>query len=177
MVDFDFYQKTYRGSSQTSSEWSIFGKRAEEQLARYKRIYTVTAPDESAEAKLVVFNCTTDARAQGPAQCIMGTGQISVDKSVATARSSRGYVKTIFAISGNANISDTTINATTLASDSYADGIYNDFGCVLTVRDSKILADAQGVNASTGSLAIACLNLGTAYFDNAEVNGTHSGKL
>ena len=53
MVDFAFYQETYRGTSLTSEEWQIFGRRAEEQLARYKRIYTVTALDENAEAMAV----------------------------------------------------------------------------------------------------------------------------
>lgn len=53
MVDFQFYQETYRGTSLSSEELQIFGKRASEQLARYKRIYTVTAPDENAEAMAV----------------------------------------------------------------------------------------------------------------------------
>lgn len=53
MVDFTFYQETYRGTSLTPEEWQLFGRRAEEQLARYKRIYTVTAPDENAEAMAV----------------------------------------------------------------------------------------------------------------------------
>lgn len=53
MVSFDFYQDTYQGTALTSADWTLFGKRAEEQLARYKRIYTVTAPDENAEAMAV----------------------------------------------------------------------------------------------------------------------------
>ena len=53
MVDFTFYQETYRGTSLTPEEFQVFGRRAEEQLARYKRIYTVTAPDENAEALAV----------------------------------------------------------------------------------------------------------------------------
>ena len=53
MVDFDFYQKTYRGNSLTPSEWPFFGKRAEEQLARYKRIYAVTAPESDSEGLAV----------------------------------------------------------------------------------------------------------------------------
>ena len=53
MVDFTFYQETYRGTSLTPEEWQLFGRRAEEQLARYKRIYTVMAPDESTEAMAV----------------------------------------------------------------------------------------------------------------------------
>lgn len=53
MVSFDFYHDTYQGTALTAEEWTLFGKRAGEQLARYKRIYTVTAPEESAEAMAV----------------------------------------------------------------------------------------------------------------------------
>lgn len=53
MVEYVFYRETYRGSSLTAEEWAIFGKRAEEQLARYKRIYTVTATETDAEAMAV----------------------------------------------------------------------------------------------------------------------------
>ena len=53
MVDFTFYQETYRGTSLTPEEWQIFGRRAEEQLARYKRIYTVTAPESDSEGLAV----------------------------------------------------------------------------------------------------------------------------
>ena len=53
MVDFPFYVSTYRGSSVSEADWPLFEKRAAEQLARYKRIYTVTAPDKNAEAMAV----------------------------------------------------------------------------------------------------------------------------
>lgn len=53
MVDFEFYQNTYGGTSLASEEWNIFGKRAGEQLARYKRIYTVTAPESDSEGLAV----------------------------------------------------------------------------------------------------------------------------
>ena len=53
MVNFDFYHDTYQGTALTSADWTFFGKRAEEQLTRYKRIYTVTAPEESAESMAV----------------------------------------------------------------------------------------------------------------------------
>ena len=49
MVKYDFYAVTYRGSSIPEAEWPLFEKRAAEQLARYKRIYTVTAPCDGAE--------------------------------------------------------------------------------------------------------------------------------
>ena len=53
MVDFAFYLNTYRGSSIPETEWTLFEKRAAEQLARYKRVYTVTSPDENAVAMAV----------------------------------------------------------------------------------------------------------------------------
>lgn len=53
MVTYDFYKATYLGSSITESEWPVFSARAQDQLNRYKRIYTVTAPDENAEAMAV----------------------------------------------------------------------------------------------------------------------------
>lgn len=53
MVDYNFYKSTYMGSSITEQEWPAFCARAEEQLARYKRIYTVTPPEETSEAMAV----------------------------------------------------------------------------------------------------------------------------
>ena len=53
MVTFDFYTSTYRGTSIPEAEWTLFEKRAAEQLTHYKRIYTVTAPDKDAESMAV----------------------------------------------------------------------------------------------------------------------------
>ena len=53
MVDFKFYTEIYRGSSIPETDWPLFEARAAEQLARYKRIYTVTAPEENSEALAV----------------------------------------------------------------------------------------------------------------------------
>lgn len=53
MVDFNFYRDTYLGSSITKSEWNVFAARAQDQLNKYKRIYTVTAPEENSEAMAV----------------------------------------------------------------------------------------------------------------------------
>ena len=49
MVDYSFYTETYKGTSITDLEWPMFEVRAQEQLAYYKRIYTVTAPEENSE--------------------------------------------------------------------------------------------------------------------------------
>lgn len=53
MVDYSFYSGTYRGSSIPETEWPLFEKRAVEQLARYKRIYTVTALADHAESMAI----------------------------------------------------------------------------------------------------------------------------
>ena len=53
MPDYEFYRSVYGGSSLTIDEWQMFEKRAADQLAHYKRIYTVTAPDETAEAMAI----------------------------------------------------------------------------------------------------------------------------
>lgn len=53
MVKFSFYSDTYRGSSIPEADWDLFEARAAEQLARFKRVYAVTAPDENAEAMAI----------------------------------------------------------------------------------------------------------------------------
>ncbi len=53
MVDYDFYTKTYRGTSIPEAEFPTFAARAQDQLKRYKRIYTVKAPEEDSEAMAV----------------------------------------------------------------------------------------------------------------------------
>ena len=49
MVTYDFYKNTYLGSSITPEEWTMFSARAQDQLNKYKRIYTVIAPSADAE--------------------------------------------------------------------------------------------------------------------------------
>ena len=49
MPDYEFYTKTYMGDSIPEADFPRLAKRAGEQLARYKRIYTITAPDADAE--------------------------------------------------------------------------------------------------------------------------------
>lgn len=53
MVDYDFYQNVYRGSPIPEAEWPACEGRACAQLARYKRIYQVTAPRPKAQAMAV----------------------------------------------------------------------------------------------------------------------------
>lgn len=53
MIDYNFYTDTYHGCSISADEWPQMEARATDQLRRYKRIYTVTAPEENAEAMAV----------------------------------------------------------------------------------------------------------------------------
>ena len=50
MVDYGFYMNSYRGSSIPPESWLEYEARAATQLSRYKRIYTVKAPEENSEA-------------------------------------------------------------------------------------------------------------------------------
>ena len=50
MADYEFYASVYMGDSIPENEFPRLAKRAGEQLSRYKRIYTVTAPDADAMA-------------------------------------------------------------------------------------------------------------------------------
>ena len=53
MVDYGFYTDTYKGASIQPLDWDLFEKQAASQLDKYKRIYTVTAPEEHSEAMAV----------------------------------------------------------------------------------------------------------------------------
>lgn len=53
MVNYCFYMHNYKGVSIDLTEWPTYEAKAAAQLAYYKRIYTVTVPDENAEAMAV----------------------------------------------------------------------------------------------------------------------------
>ena len=53
MIDYKFYTDTYQGCSISADEWLQLEPRAAEQLAQYKRMYTVTPPEETSEAMAV----------------------------------------------------------------------------------------------------------------------------
>lgn len=48
-MDYEFYTTKYLGCSIQEADFPRLAKRAGEQLARYKRIYTVTAPEADSE--------------------------------------------------------------------------------------------------------------------------------
>lgn len=49
MADYKFYAETYLGGSIPQEDFPRMAARANAQLAKYKRIYTVTAPDSNSE--------------------------------------------------------------------------------------------------------------------------------
>ena len=53
MIDYKFYTDTYHGCSVSADEWLQLEARAQDQLKRYKRIYTVTAQEQDAEAMAI----------------------------------------------------------------------------------------------------------------------------
>lgn len=59
MADYAFYTDTYLGGSIPEADFPRLAKRAGEQLSRYKRLYTVTAPKEDSEDMEVC--CMADA--------------------------------------------------------------------------------------------------------------------
>ena len=92
MVTYDFYKSVYGGSSLTEAEWPEMEKRAAEQLSRYKRIYTVTAPDEDAEAMAVC--AMADALAYFAA-AQNGTGAAVTSASIGSVSVSYGSMGTV----------------------------------------------------------------------------------
>lgn len=53
MVTYEFYKNTYFGSSISAEDWPMFSARAQDQLNKYKKTYTVTDPGNNAEGMAV----------------------------------------------------------------------------------------------------------------------------
>ena len=103
MVDYDFYISTYRGSSISNANWPTFCSRAEEQLARYKRIYTVTPPEETSEAMAVCAMAevmATISAAQSGAGAVtsasIGSVSVSYGNSTAIDLSPKGQARELY---------------------------------------------------------------------------------
>jgi len=95
MVDHAFYLNTFHGGSITATEWPVFEARAAEQLARYKRIYTVTMPEGEPDAESMAICAMADALAYFTAALNGAGGPVS--------SASIGSVSTSYAgTSGNA---------------------------------------------------------------------------
>ena len=84
MVDYGFYMNSYRGSSIPAESWMEYEVRAATQLSRYKRIYTVKAPEENSEAFAVcamaeaMYSFDLIANGEGGAVQSASVGSVSV---------------------------------------------------------------------------------------------------
>ena len=90
-VEHDFYIWNYHGDSIISpDDWYRYEARAEAQLARYNRIYTVSAKDENAEAMAICAMADAlyffDAAANGEAGQMQSASIGSVSVSYAGAK-------------------------------------------------------------------------------------------
>lgn len=84
MVDYTFYVGTYLGSSIPENDFLSYAARAEERLKRYKRIYTVSAPEDNSEAMAVcamaeaLYSFDLIANGEGGAVQSASIGSVSV---------------------------------------------------------------------------------------------------
>ena len=91
MVDLEFYMNVYHGESIPQDSWSEYETRAAAQLSRYKRIYTVKAPEENSEAFAVcamadaLYGFDLIANGEGGAVQSASIGSVSVSYGSANA--------------------------------------------------------------------------------------------
>lgn len=88
MITYDFYLNTYQGCSISEGDWQLFATKAQSKLNHYKRIYTVTAPEENSEAMAVCAIADTlayfAAVQNGTGGAVAGASIGSVSVSYAT---------------------------------------------------------------------------------------------
>jgi hypothetical protein len=77
MVDYKFYTDTFHGGSISAEDWPTFEARGADQLSRYKRIYTVTVPDDDMDAESKAICAMADALAYFTAALNGAGGQVS----------------------------------------------------------------------------------------------------
>ena len=96
MVEYGFYINSYRGSSIPAENWMEYEARAAAQLGRYKRIYTVKAPEENSEAFAVcaiaeaMYSFDLIANGEGGSVSSASIGSVSV--SYGSAGSNAGDI-------------------------------------------------------------------------------------
>lgn len=101
MVEYSFYIDTYKGVSVTVEEWPLFEARATEQLARYKRIYAVTAPEDNSEAlavcamadALAYFTAAQNGTGGAVSSASIGSVSVSYGGASAVDLSPRGQAR------------------------------------------------------------------------------------
>ncbi len=81
MVRYEFYRGTYRGDAAPEAEFPALARDAAAQLARYKRIYTVSAPAGQEESEQMAMCAMIDAlyyfQTAGSAGASVSVGSVS----------------------------------------------------------------------------------------------------
>lgn len=101
MADFEFYTASYGGGSIPEGEFPRLAQRAEEQLARYKRDYTVTAVGTDSEELAVCAMADAlyyfETVQNGGLTTSVSVGSVSSSSQVPTADlSPRGQAKELY---------------------------------------------------------------------------------
>ena len=96
MVDFEFYIATYRGGSLSETEFPHYATRAQAQLDRYKRIYTVTTTEDTPDAEKMAVCAMAEA--------LHGFDLIANGEGGAIQSASIGSVSTSFGNAGSAAV-------------------------------------------------------------------------
>lgn len=86
------------------TEWNRFAQRAQAQLERYKRIYTVTAPEENSEAMalcamadaLYYFECAANGNAGTVSAASVGSVSVSYQNVGAVDLSRNGQERELY---------------------------------------------------------------------------------
>lgn len=110
MVDYYFYTGTYHGGSISADEWPAAEQEASAQLAKYKRIYTITAPENDPDAEKMAI-------------CAMA------ESIVFNAKVEAGQALISSASIGSVSVSYSGMNSVDLSERAKANRIYN--ACVL----------------------------------------------
>lgn len=92
MADAEFYLNAYRGGVVPAEEWPQYQARAADQLAQYKRLYTVAAPGPDSEAMALcamaeaLYSFDLLANGQGGPVQSASIGSVSVSYGSAAAQ-------------------------------------------------------------------------------------------
>lgn len=104
MAEYSFYTNSYMGGSIPVDEFPRLAKRAGEQLAQYKRLYTVTAPENDAEDMAVcamadaLYYFETAQNGGGPvASASIGSVSVSYSKGSTVDVSPQAQERELFA--------------------------------------------------------------------------------
>ena len=92
MADYSFYRNEYMGEAIPGADFPRLAKRAGDQLSRYRRIYTVNAPEGGDAESMAIcamaealYNAETVANGEGGIQSA-GIGSVSVSYGGAAAK-------------------------------------------------------------------------------------------